>query len=188
MRTLLALLLLTTAAAAQTTVVETPGNLQATRALGCFAPAEMKPLYTPADITPATIDCIAKGRINDALFLFGTMLGYAAFDGQRVTDPTAGQARGALAMQIGQAALAGDPALFAKWQATLQAAQAGGSPLTAEQCALHRRLGPPDYRPDYMIAHGIRALTQPDAEPLKTDFDADATWKEVLTAFLKCEG
>ena len=188
MRTLLLFLLLTVAASAQSVNVQTPGNLAATRDLACFAPDEMKPVFTPADLAPAAIDCIANDRMDEALFLFGTMLGYAAFDGQRVTDRTAGAARGALAMRIGQASKSGDATLYAKWQSTLEQAQKRGSPLSAAQCDLHRRLGPPDYRPDYMIAHGLQAMTNPEAEPMKAEYDPDATWKAVLTRFLACKG
>lgn len=183
---LLAVLVMLTPANAQTNI-ETPGNLQATRDLGCIAPAEFKPQYTPADLAPAIVACAQAGRTEDALFLFATMIGYAAFDGQRVTDETAAQARSVLSIQVGQTLKNGDADVFAAWEKTLRTALDKGSPLTPEQCALHRELGPPDYRPDYMIAHGIKAVTGSDEPPLKSDFDAAATWDAVLTNFLRCD-
>lgn len=172
---------------AQTTNIETPGNLQATRDLGCIAPDAMKPQYTPADIAPAIVACAQAERPDDALFLFGTMIGYAAFDAQRVTDQTAGQARAVLAMQVGNTLKNGDPKVFAAWEKTLTGAVSKGSPLTPDQCDLLARLGPPDYRPDYMIAHGIKAATGDGGEPLKAGFDAQAAWPTVLTQVLRCE-
>ena len=186
MRTLLALLLFTAPAWAQTTNIETPGNLQATRDLPCLAPAEMKAEYTPADLAPAIIKCARGGRPEDGLFLFATMIGFAAFDGQRVTDETAAQARSALSIQVGNTLKNGDPAVFAEWSKTMNGAMQKGSPLTPEQCDLLARVGPPDYRPDYMIAHGIKAVTGSDEPALRDDFDAGATWKTVLTQFLRC--
>lgn len=186
MRTLLALLLFTAPAWAQTTNIETPGNLQATRDLPCLAPAEMKAEYTPADLAPAIIKCARGGRPEDGLFLFATMIGFAAFDGQRVTDPTAAQARDALSIQVGQTLKNGDPTVFGEWSRVMNTAMQQGSPLTPDQCALLAKVGPPDYRPDYMIAHGMKAATGSDEPALKEDFDAAATWKTVMTQFLRC--
>ena len=181
----LALTIVASTSLAQTNV-QTPGNLQATRDLPCLAPDELKAAHTPADLAPAIVRCAQGGRPEDGLFLFATMIGFAAFDGQRVTDPTAAQARDALSMQVGSTLKNGDPAVFAGWSRTMNAALQKGSPLTPAQCDLLARLGPPNYRPDYMIAHGMKAVAGSDEPPLKADFDADATWKSVLTNFLRC--
>jgi hypothetical protein len=51
-----------------------------------------------------------------------------------------------------------------------------------------KRLGPPNYFPQYMILHGIKAFTtaDPTADALVHDLDAAATWQRILAEGVNC--
>jgi hypothetical protein len=64
-------------------------------------------------------------------------------------------------------------------------------PRHAILCEQVKRIGPPKYFPAYMVNHGLGVLnsalfSQAPPTPLKSDFNAAATWTELQTNYLNC--
>jgi hypothetical protein len=49
-----------------------------------------------------------------------------------------------------------------------------------------RASGPPKYRLDYMIRHGMGAFTGEYGDGLVPDFDSSSGWKQVRMSYLEC--
>ena len=64
---------------------------------------------------------------------------------------------------------------------------AGDASRVVALCAKLRDLGPPEYWPTYMLAHGLGTLIGEQEEPQVREIDRSAGWKKALT-FTKCPG
>ena len=54
-------------------------------------------------------------------------------------------------------------------------------------CSTMKTLGPPDYYPEYMILHGMKAFLGIEGDGLKPDFDSDRQWGKILRNNLSCK-
>lgn len=161
----------------------TEGSLEATHELGCLPAEEVKASYTPADLLPAFAACVTQERYDEATFLFAAASAYGAFDRARVADKTAHQASSVLILQASEPL---EAAKKQKWQDSLQPTFAPG-PAQDRICGGLRKLGKPDYDPQYMIRHGMSAFTGNAGDPqLIGGFEPDATWEKVLSEFMSC--
>lgn len=164
---------------------EAPGNLESKHDIDCVRADRVENKYTPTDLYRAMSKCVGVGKYTEAAFLFAVASVYGHFDTFRVTDKSAHQAESVARMQVLST-------LDRNRQATLKDSleKALGSPegLTAT-CKEIARIGPPNYYPRYMIQHGMGAFINNGAgDGLSKDFDANATWKQLLNTYLHCPG
>jgi hypothetical protein len=182
---LLAVILAGAPAHAQRVVnIESAGNLESTRPVGCVNLDTITNQHTPADLYPGIAACIRSGDPARSVRLFALAAAYGRFDMQRVADKTAHQAMQVLQMShIGKVPEADRETL----NEAMRALQDPGSEDFHALCAQVRRIGAPAYHPRYMIQHGIRAFDEhAPADGLVKDFQADAVWKKVVDEYLRC--
>jgi hypothetical protein len=132
-------------------------------------------------------DCLENHRDADAVALFALAGMDSAFDSLRVTDKTAGQARQILIMDLFQRV---PPEIHARFEATLKE-EAADPPRHAALCDQVRKVGPPIYFPSYMVNHGMGVMqsalaNQAPPTPLEPNFNAQASWTQLLTNYLNC--
>ena len=174
----------TKASDAQITNYETPGNLAADHPLACSTVDKLKNTDTPPDLYAGFVDCGKHGRYEDAAYFFALAGVYAYFDAQRVADETAHQAHSVLRSNaMEQFDDATKQAIFAQLKITL-----GDPAKLPASCAAIERIGAPNYKPDYMIQHGMNAVLGKKQENggLVPDFDAKSAWQKSLDNYLHC--
>ncbi len=161
----------------------TEGNLASTHPLACVPLPQVKNTDTPADIFKGVGQCVEQNNFEDAVDLFAIAGAYSKFDAARVADKTAGQAKSALISQTFAAVPEDKQNKFSQVQ---QLRMTKPETLNAI-CASVKKIGMPNYYPEYMILHGMKAFTgNPYENALEKDFDAPETWKKVLTEYLSC--
>ncbi len=162
-------------------------STEAPVAMPCQPIASVDNRTTPPALYGAVAKCIRHDRYPEALALFGLAGVYGRFDGERVSDKTAGQASQVLVMGL-FASLPKDAA--ARFGAAATAM--GNDPAALERlCAAVRAVGPPDYYPKYMVLHGMGAVTAalaggPLDSTLEPNFDARAGWEAAQAGYLHC--
>ncbi|MBF0399735.1 MAG: hypothetical protein HQL90_03090 [Magnetococcales bacterium] len=164
---------------------EVAGQLAATQPVGCIALSLATNKLTPPDLYHGVRECIARDNYDAAVGLFALAGIYSSFDTERVTDQTAHQGATVLILNT-----------FAEIpldkKQTFQAAvrQLQESPAVRNRlCAAIKKIGMPDYYPNYMILHGTKAFTgDPHAEALVSSFDGPKVWTALQSSYLKCAG
>ena len=169
------------AANPQINAIETEGNLKPAHNLDCIAIGQVKNVYTPADLIAAYARCTRAERYDDAMVLMLIAGTYSAFDIQRVADNTAHDAYQAMMANIPP-----DEKTMAAMQQEFARYKAQGSPQMAKFCVDIKRLGPPNYYPGYMIAHGMGAVIGGGGNGLVANFDAHKAWKESIDKYMHC--
>ena len=167
----------------QVTNLTTPGNLQSNYKIGCIKVAAVKNVFSPADLYKGVADCIDKGDVKNGVSLYALAGVYGRFDTMRVADKTAHQAL--LALQMG----AIDPLPEEKKQLLTKEVQLvfHDKVKINEICTAIRALGPPAYKPNYMIQHGMGAfMGSSDKNALVADFDPKVSWDNALSGYLHC--
>ena len=161
----------------------TEGNLASTHPLACLPLAQVKNIDTPADIFKGVRQCVEQNKYDDATDLFAIAGAYSKFDAERVTDKTAGQAKSAL---ISDAFLT-VPEDKKNQFATVQQFRMTNPETLKTICSSIKQIGPPNYYPEYMILHGMKAFTgNPYENALEKDFNAVEAWRKVLSEYLSC--
>ena len=145
--------------------------------------------HTPIELYSSLNDCLQNNRDADAVSLFILAGMDSGFDSVRVADKTAGQERTILIM-----ALFGEmpPDLHTRFESSMKAFMDNPS-RHATLCQQVKKVGPPQYFPAYMVNHGLGVMqsalsNQAPPTPLDPKFDAAATWKELVTSYLNCNG
>jgi hypothetical protein len=154
----------------------------------CVQLASIDNSHTPIELYSSLNDCLQNNRDADAVSLFILAGMDSGFDSVRVADKTAGQARTILIM-----ALFGEmpPDLHTRFEASMKVFMANPS-RHATLCEQVEKVGPPQYFPTYMVNHGLGAVqsalsNHSPPTPLQPNFDAAATWKELIANYLNCE-
>jgi len=145
--------------------------------------------HTPIELYSSLNDCMQNNRDADAVSLFVLAGMDSSYDSLRVTDKTAGQARQILIMALfgGMA-----PDVHTRFETAMK--DFTDHPQRhAALCELVKKVGPPQYFPAYMVNHGLGVMqsalsNQAPPTPLKADFNAAGTWKELITSYLNCDG
>jgi hypothetical protein len=171
------------------TNVSVEGQLAATRELACIEIQEVSADDTPPDLLTGARRCVEAKDLDRAARLVIMALTYARFDAARVVDVSARDAGQVLVMQFGRTLDADQKTGFAKaYTAAYDDRNAHRS-----MCTSIATVGPPKYRPDYMILHGadllarlVNNLPEPAGGPLVPNFDASATWNRLQDAYLHC--
>ena len=159
------------------------GSLASTQTVGCIPLAAAKNTFTPADLYRGVAACIAQENYEFATGLFALAGIYGRFDAKRVADKSAGQARVVLIMNTFATVAQDKKTKFAEAfdQARMNPAVLG------KLCGEVRKIGMPNYYPNYMILHGIEAFTgNPHEGALLPDFDSTKVWADLQTDHLRC--
>lgn len=160
------------------------GSLEPTHDLDCISSNEVKNVYTPADLYPASRKCVEEGRYEDYIELFMIAGAFAVYDEHRVVDYSAHQARQVLILE--NFSDFEDPTKH-EMQKLISAFIEDEKKLSS-LCKTARKIGPPEYYPSYMILHGIKAYTgDPHKEALVDSFDSEEAWNETLDKYLHCK-
>ncbi|MEO5349956.1 MAG: hypothetical protein H7836_09940 [Magnetococcus sp. YQC-3] len=162
---------------------EVEGHLASTRSLGCIALSEAKSSFTPPDLYGAVRACIDRDDYDASVALFALAGIYSRFDVERVADKTAEQGIPVLIMNAFSHL---SPDKKERFNAALQ--RVTGTPALRDTlCGTIRSIGMPDYYPNYLILHGIKAFmgTPPPAD-LVVDFDRQQVWESLQSTYLNC--
>jgi ankyrin repeat protein len=143
--------------------------------------------HTPVELYASVADCVENNRDDDAVGLFILAGMDSSFDFLRVADKTAGQARQILIMGLFGGM---PPDVRARFQTATKEIM-DQPKRRAVLCKQINKIGPPQYFPAYMVHHGLGAVqsalsNQPPPAPLEPNFDAAATWANLLTNYLNC--
>jgi ankyrin repeat protein len=143
--------------------------------------------HTPIELYSSLNDCLQNNRDADAVSLFILAGMDSSFDSLRVTDKTAGQARQILIMAL-FGGMAAD--VHARFEAAMKDLM-DHPPRHAILCKQVKNVGPPQYFPAYMVNHGLGVMqsalsNQALPTPLEPNFDAAASWADLLANYLNC--
>lgn len=169
---------------AQVTNIYTEGNLRPTHDLPCISAEDARKDYSPADLATSLKRCFENGDDARAIEMVVVLQLRGEFDARRVSDKTAHGAYQVLIMDVANA-------VGEDWAPRITAAfekfKGDGSDGHARICSMAKLQGAPNYRPDYMIAHGMKAvLGTIEGDGLVPGFDPQASWEELLKDYLKC--
>jgi len=159
------------------------GQLAAKNPLGCVPLSQLDNTRTPPDIYLGVSACIQKDDYSAAAALFALAGIESRFDAARVLDKTAGQAGPVLIMNTFNGLAQDKRDKFGK---TVGELAADPNAMT-ETCRTIQKIGYPHYYPEYMVLHGIHAFTAKAGDAtMEPNFDAPATWHNLLTKYLNC--
>ena len=163
---------------------ENPESLAATNPLRCVAAETVSASDTAADIASGARACLAERDYDRMADLLLVSNAFAYYDTLRVTDPTAHGALGAL-FEDRFAYISRSQrrrVLRAVDELRRDEKRVGGL------CATLAAVGPPRYRPTYMIAHGLMSFPGVRQGPPLREIDAVAGWRKALVEFIECPG
>ena len=159
------------------------GQLAAKNPLGCVPLNSLGNTRTPPDIYLGVSACIHLDDYRAAAALFALAGIESRFDAARVLDKSAGQAGQVLIVTTFDG-LAQDKR--DKFEKTVGELAADPNAMT-DICRKIRKIGSPDYYPEYMVLHGIHAFTAKAGDAtMEPNFDAAATWNTLLMKYLNC--
>ena len=167
---------------AQITNYEAPGNLKARTDLGCLKVEAIRNTHTAADLYQSNVACVKQDDLESAVYSSALAGVYARYDSMRVADASAHQAQTVLRMNVAYSLTEEERKRF---MARLSAVAGDGSSL-ATLCSRIRVIGPPNYRPTYMIQHGMSAFIGGSGNGLVANFDSAAAWEKSLDTYLHC--
>lgn len=161
-----------------------PGNLAPTHDIGCEGISSLSNKHTPADTFRGMSKCLAAKNYQTAVELYAFSRIYGGIDARRVTDSTARQAITVLQMEA-VSNLSKDE--LNSFSTAVKERLADGSQSLKDICAKILAIGAPDYRPYYMIQHGMGAFAgQGTGSGVNSAIDVNAELKEGLNKGLKC--
>jgi len=153
----------------------------------CASFAFVTSKLTPLDLYPMAGQCIQDSDYADALALFAVAGADIRYDRSRVNDKTASDSASVLAMQAFQPLPTSAKKRFGDVINAVLADRSAAEYL----CRSVQEIGPPAYYPEYMIMHGLNAVTAgltkaPVPQELLPVPDPSETWKTIITGYLHC--
>ncbi|AOE49653.1 hypothetical protein [Kangiella sediminilitoris] len=156
------------------------GNLESPKPSGCVEISKLSNEQNPVDIFTGLNICLSQNNYENAAELYFAGMAYGYFDTKRVSDKTAHQAISVLRMNT----------FSSQSQESMEKLQSEITNIlssNAELCKKLSSLGAPEYKPTYMLQHGMGAFTgQSTNDDLVESFDAEVTWEESLAKIAKC--
>lgn len=142
---------------------------------------------TPVDLFPMASECIQEADYADALPFFALAGADVRYDRARVNDKSTGDSASLLLMRAFQPLPAPARMTFGDVINTVLADKLAVEYL----CRSIQEVGPPAYYPEYMIMHGMNAVTtgltsRPAPQELLPVSDPSGTWKTIITGYLHC--
>jgi uncharacterized RDD family membrane protein YckC len=160
------------------------GSLGKSHDLPCITIDQANNAYTPADLYASSAQCVMAGRDSDSAQIYLLAGVYAVYDASRVADKTARGARQVLVLNNFS------PIDDEKKEGFKKEIKKITEPKTQESkefCSKVKKLGKPDYHPQYMILHGMsNFLDGAEGDGLIADYDPDQKWEDALTALKWC--
>ncbi len=139
-----------------TSNVKVKGSLESKHKLGCITIREIKSIYTPADLYPSAAQCFIEEKGTQGFEVFMAASMYARYDMLRVTDKSARQAKNALILNTLYPLPEKKKAILAVQAKRIKT----DSEFKNSLCNKMKALDIPDYHPEYMIKHGMKAVLQ----------------------------
>ena len=161
---------------------QSKGNLESNNPIGCIEASDVKSIYTPADLYKGVAACIVAANFKSGALLYALAGVYGRFDTLRVADVSAHQALTVLQMKEIGSLPQGETDKLRQEVASITKDEARLSSL----CAEIRKIGLPNYKPNYMTQHGMDAFLPGSASGPVAPFDAPAAWEQSLTSYLHC--
>ncbi|HZP06461.1 MAG TPA: hypothetical protein VFB43_16305 [Terracidiphilus sp.] len=142
---------------------------------------------TPVDLYPMAGQCIQDSDYADALTLFALAGADLRYDRSRVNDKSTSDFASVLMMRTFQSLPASAKEEFGR----VIDAVVGDKSAAEYLCRRVQKVGPPAYYPEYMIMHGMNAITAgltkaTAPQELLPVSDPSGTWKTILTGYLHC--
>jgi len=157
-------------------------TLRAHQNLGCITIDQVKNTYTPADLHLAFKQCIQEKKYVDAANLFAVGAAYANYDASRVKDKRAQNTFGAYysytVISLSNLSKDEDKDFFDKYLVSTK-----DSPKHNKLCADLKRIGKPNYYPEYMVENGAN-----NSEDLVSEYpDPERSWKMNIHNLMMCD-
>jgi hypothetical protein len=152
----------------------------------CIAFEKVDNRIMPIELYRSVGACIRGNRYADAVALFALAGMDIRYDVARVADNSVGDTGAVLIMETFQ----GMPQT-AKRKFSVAIRTVATRPVAAYVCKWVRQVGPPTYYPEYMIVHGINAVTSalhgtPLPQELLPVSDPAARWQTIGESYLHC--
>lgn len=152
------------------------------RDFGCLAQTELSRDMHPSELARIVRHCAEAGRFTDAVQVYYTYSSYGLYDQQRVRDESAHVVLSELSQWM-FAFL--DRDTMTGLRGAIDLMRDPNSALLLATCAQLAKLGPPDYRPSYMIRYGM--IPRKSADDWQHDvFDSDAAWHTAVVQINGC--
>lgn len=152
------------------------------RSFGCMSQSELQRDMHPSELARIVRACAEDHRFDDAVQVYYTYSSYGLYDQQRVRDESAHVVLGELSQWM-FAFL--DRETMTGLRASIDKMRDPAHPFFLETCARIAALGPPEYRPGYMIRYGL--MPRKHAEDWRTEaFDSEAAWKKARVEINRC--
>jgi hypothetical protein len=163
------------------------GTEEQARSPKCIAFGGVTSQLTPVDLYPMAGQCIQDNDFADGLAFFALAGMDIRYDNSRVNDKTTGDTGSVLLMQTFQRLPAAAKNRFGDVISAVSADNSAKEYL----CRWAQEVGPPAYYPEYMIMHGMNAVTAgltktPLPQELLPVTDPKGTWKTIITGYLHC--
>ncbi|MEM9580875.1 MAG: hypothetical protein AAF891_09330 [Pseudomonadota bacterium] len=152
------------------------------RDFGCLAQSQLRNDMHPSELARIVRHCTEAGRFDDAVQVYYTYSSYGLFDQQRVRDESAHVVLGELSQWM-FAFL--DRPMMNGLRGSIDQMRDPGSELFRDTCRKLAVLGPPDYRPAYMIRYGMMPRKNDDDWQHEV-FDARAAWAKATQEINGC--
>lgn len=142
---------------------------------------------TPVDLYPMTGRCIQDSNYADALAFFALAGADIRYDTSRVNDKTTSDFASVLVLRTLQSL----PVSAKKTFGDVINAVLADKPAEEYLCRSIQEIGPPAYYPEYLIMHGMNAVTAgltkaPIRQELLPVSDPSGTWRTTITRYLHC--
>lgn len=143
------------------------------RMLPCFEIEALQPDHTALELGGAVRSCVEAGRHGDGMALFIAFNSYSLFDQQRVRDNTAHEVLRELNQWIFNGMGKDDIDVLRRYAEQLRE---GDNAYQDRICNALWAVGPPSYRPSYMISFG--QMPRKDDDDWQVEgFDPQSAWK-----------
>lgn len=153
----------------------------------CIAFENANNRVTPPELYRLVGECIRSNKYSDAAALFALAGMDIRFDVSRISDNSVGDTGTVLIMEMFQTIPETAKQNFYTAIRTVSAVQ----PASDYVCNWVRQVGPPTYYPEYMIVHGMNAVTsglrgKPLPQELLPVSDPSGRWQTIGRSYLRC--
>lgn len=152
------------------------------REFGCLNQAEITNDMHPSELARSVRACVQDQRYDDAVQVYYTYSSYGLYDQQRVRDESAHVVLGELSQWMFSFF---DRTTMTALRASIDKLRDTEHPFFLATCATLKTLGPPMYRPGYMIRYGMMPRKSDD-DWQHDDFDPDAAWRKAVVEINAC--
>lgn len=152
------------------------------REFGCIGQAQLSNDMHPSELARIVRACADEQRYDDAVQVYYTYSSYGLFDQQRVRDESAHVVLGELSQWM-FAFL--DRSAMKGIRTAMDQMRDPTHPFFRATCIGIQTLGPPRYRPGYMIRYGL-IPRKSDDDWQHTRFDSAAAWDKAVIEINRC--